>query len=103
MENLDSSILEPIDLISVPFKFQIKDGRLLSGVLIAIDDCSNLLVTDVEEEIIVLEPSADGSKKTEERHLRRLGLMSIPRDTITKILIKDSEFNKTIKYRLSKN
>lgn len=69
----------PLDLISHSYTFDITDGRVIQGVLIAIDDQSNLLVTNAVETC--------GS------HHRELGLVSIRRNTITRVLTTEREYS----------
>ncbi|ODV84291.1 hypothetical protein CANARDRAFT_200983 [[Candida] arabinofermentans NRRL YB-2248] len=83
-----ADVLHPIDLISLPYKLHITDGRILSGILISIDDQSNLLVSNV------LETNGDIT--------RELGLVSVPKSTISKIYVDDNEWNKNIRYRVKK-
>lgn len=73
------STLEPLDLISQTYTFHITDGRVIKGILIAIDDQSNLLVTNATES------SFD--------HHRELGLVSIKRDTIDKVFVSEKDYN----------
>ena len=69
----------PLDLISHSYTFDITDGRAIQGVLIAIDDQSNLLVTNAVETC--------GS------HHRELGLVSIRRNTIARVLTTEREYS----------
>ncbi|GMM29860.1 hypothetical protein DAMA08_026050 [Martiniozyma asiatica (nom. inval.)] len=66
--------MEPQDLINHHYSFQIIDGRCISGDLLAIDDQSNLLVTNAVESV---------NEKS-----RVLGLVSIRQSTISKVFIK---------------
>lgn len=72
---------DPIDLISQNYVFHIKDDRVITGILIAIDDQSNLLVTNATE-------SFDDS------HHRELGLVSIKRDTIEKVFMTEKDYKR---------
>lgn len=74
----DMTTAEPPHLISHTYVFNITDGRVIQGVLIAIDDQSNLLVTNAVE--------------TFGDHQRELGLVSIRRDTIDKVLTTEREY-----------
>jgi small nuclear ribonucleoprotein (snRNP)-like protein len=70
--------MEPLDFISRSFVFNITDGRTIEGILIAIDDQSNLLVTNATE--------------SKDNHRRELGLVSIRKETIDKISITKKEY-----------
>ena len=71
--------MSPIDLISRPYTFAIADGRSIHGVLIAIDDQANLLVTNAAE------TTPDGT------HTRQLGLISLRRDTIKSVCVSQAD------------
>lgn len=71
--------MEPIDLVSKEYTFNITDGRVINGILIAIDDQSNLLITNATE--------AKG-----EGHFRELGLVSLKRETIEKVYMTKQEY-----------
>lgn len=73
--------MEPIDLISRSYTFDITDGRIIQGILIAIDDQSNLLVTNATE--------------SKDNHYRELGLVSIRRNTIKKVSVSLKDYNQT--------
>lgn len=75
-------MVDPIDLVSHSYTFQIVDGRSITGVLIAIDDESNLLVTNAQE-------------SDNHGHFRELGLVSIKRDTIAKVYMTEAEYKDT--------
>lgn len=70
--------MEPVDLISHQYRFDISDGRRISGILIAIDDQSNLLITNATEAA----PTG---------HTRELGLVSIRRSTVDRIWVSKQE------------
>ncbi|GME77187.1 unnamed protein product [Ambrosiozyma monospora] len=82
--NID--ILEPLDMISMHYRFEITDGRIITGLLISIDDQSNLLVTEATE--------YNGSGLA-----RELGLVAIPKTTIQNIGVDKKELEKNIRYR----
>ena len=75
------STMSPIDLISRPYTFAIADGRSIHGVLIAIDDQANLLVTNAAE------TTPDGT------HTRQLGLISLRRDTIKSVCVSQADYS----------
>lgn len=70
--------IQPLDLISQSYTFNIIDGRVIRGILIAIDDQSNLLVTNATESF--------------NDHQRELGLVSIKRNTIDKVFVTEKEY-----------
>lgn len=72
------STIQPLDLISQSYTFNIIDGRVIQGILIAIDDQSNLLVTNAIESF--------------NDHQRELGLVSIRRNTIDKVFVTEKEY-----------
>ncbi|CDK29749.1 unnamed protein product [Kuraishia capsulata CBS 1993] len=76
---------EPIDYISLPFRVTVVDGRVLEGRLLAIDDESNLLVTDVKEHT---------GEET-----RDLGLVSVPRKTIVKLEVEEKEYGDMLRWK----
>ncbi len=80
--------LLPEDLISLTYKLEITDGRLLEGILVAVDDQSNLLITNV------METSGDIQ--------REMGLVSVPRNSIRKVFVDKTEYQKSIRWRLKK-
>ncbi len=67
------SSLKPIDLISQKYRIELTDGRSLEGLLIAIDDQGNLLVSNVTE-------VNDGVR-------RQIGLVSIRRKCMKKVFV----------------
>lgn len=69
----------PIDLISLPYQFKLTDGRWLNGVLIAIDDQGNLLVSDAVE--------------TSGKVTRNIGLVSVPKSAIVKVYTDQHSWN----------
>jgi small nuclear ribonucleoprotein (snRNP)-like protein len=77
--HIHHNTMSPIDLISRPYTFAIADGRSIHGVLIAIDDQANLLVTNAAE------TTPDGT------HTRQLGLISLRRDTIKSVCVSQAD------------
>ncbi|KAG7882947.1 hypothetical protein KL905_001649 [Ogataea polymorpha] len=75
----------PIDLISLPYQIVLVDNRQLDGILMAIDDQRNLLLSDVYEH--------SGSQT------RHLGLVSVPKNTIKSVLVDKNEYAKAQRYR----
>lgn len=73
-------LLSPMDYISLPLRISITDGRIVTGVLLAIDDESNLLLTNVYEYMA-------GNQ-------RDLGMVSVPRKTILKVEASSDEYSK---------
>lgn len=74
----------PLDFISRVYTFEITDGRTIEGVLIAIDDQSNLLVTNATETY---------NSNSNLYHKRELGLVSIRKNTIKKVSMLRKDFN----------
>lgn len=79
--HIHHNTMSPIDLISRPYTFAIADGRSVHGVLIAIDDQANLLVTNAAE------TTPDGT------HTRQLGLISLRRDTIKSVCVSQADYS----------
>lgn len=75
----NNQTMEPVDLISRTYTIKISDGRIIKGVLIAIDDQSNLLVNNASE--------------SHGEHYRQLGLVSIRKNIIDKISVSKTEYN----------
>lgn len=71
--------MNSLDLISRTYTIIISDGRIIRGVLIAIDDQSNLLVNNASELF--------------NDHHRELGLVSIRKNIIEKISVSETEYN----------
>lgn len=77
--------MEPVDLISHSYVFEITDGRIIEGILIAIDDQSNLLVTNATEAY---------NNNENYYHKRELGLVSIRKSTIKKVSMSSKDLKK---------
>lgn len=73
-------VFSPKDYISLPLRISIIDGRIITGVLLAIDDESNLLMTNVYEFKAEIQ--------------RDLGMVSVPRKTILKVEASSDEYRK---------
>ncbi|KAH3664962.1 hypothetical protein OGATHE_003777 [Ogataea polymorpha] len=73
------------NLISLPYQIVLVDNRQLDGILMAIDDQRNLLLSDVYEH--------SGSQT------RHLGLVSVPKNTIKSVLVDKNEYAKAQRYR----
>lgn len=76
--------MKPVDLISHSYIFEITDGRIIRGILIAIDDQSNLLVTNAIESYI---------SRSNYNHKREIGLVSIRKHTIKRVKMVSNELN----------
>lgn len=70
----------PQDLVSHSFQFEIVDGRLIEGTILAIDDAGTILLADGCE--------TNGDIK------RDIGLVSIPRKTVAKVLADEGMWKK---------
>lgn len=74
------SDLTPEKFIGSQFLVELKDGRVLDGVLTVADPFGNLLMSNVYED-------------NEDNH-RELGLVSVPRESIEKIFMDPKAFKK---------
>lgn len=68
-------------LIGSNLRVKAKDGRVLDGVLTVVDHFGNLLLTNVKE------TSVD-KLNASLSHSRELGLVSVPMDQITTLMIE---------------
>lgn len=75
-----ASDLTPEKFIGTQFRVELKDERVLDGVLTVVDPFGNLLMSNVYED------SKDNR--------RELGLVSIPRESIEKIVMDVKAFKK---------
>ncbi|CAH2449381.1 Hypothetical protein PP7435_CHR3-1776 [Komagataella phaffii CBS 7435] len=82
-------MLHPTDLISLPLRVSITDGRQIKGILIALDDDCNILLSNAVE-------LRNENGKWMSRELR---LVSIRKFTISKIEADSSSYNDTVKMR----
>lgn len=82
-------VLHPSKFIGSNLQVELKDGRMLRGVLIVIDPFGNLLLSNVIEK---LKDKLNELKMRE----RDIGLVSVPRDTLVKIEMTEKEYS-TIK------
>lgn len=69
---------DALQLIAREYVFDIKDGRSVCGILVAIDDQSNLLVSNARE--------------IYNTHNRELGSVSIRKNTIDKISVSKHDY-----------
>ncbi|ODV97211.1 hypothetical protein PACTADRAFT_1786 [Pachysolen tannophilus NRRL Y-2460] len=83
--------LSVVDYISLPFKIEIVNSRTVKGVLIAVDDQSNLLISDATEYYHDDENSL--------RH-RNIGLVCVPKAAIVKVEVDRLEYEKTKRWKL---
>lgn len=81
--------LIPSDIIGAELRITVTDGRVLKGVLLALDNKPNLLINNCTET----------STLQGEVNSRELGLVSVPNDTITTIEIKKDELDKTLDWK----
>mmetsp|Transcript_5716 Transcript_5716/g.6817 ORF Transcript_5716/g.6817 Transcript_5716/m.6817 type:complete len:89 (+) Transcript_5716:65-331(+) len=72
--------IKPEKFIGAQLRLKLTDLRILDGVLTVVDPFGNLLLSNV------FELSEDRLNRTN-LHRRELGLVSVPRDTITNVLI----------------
>lgn len=86
MESLDA-----IDFIGSELRITLNDGRILQGVLLALDNKPNLLINNCSETSIQRGRS----------NCRDLGLVSVPNDTIKSVEMKEKELDKAVKWKLA--
>lgn len=79
--------IHPSKYIGHDVYVELKDERLLSGILIAIDPFGNLLVSNVTEK------SKDKVNKNS-IHTREIGLVSVPRHSLVSIKMKRNDWYK---------
>ncbi|CUM53446.1 uncharacterized protein AC631_00500 [Debaryomyces fabryi] len=72
--------IKPEKFIGTQLRLKLTDLRVLDGVLTVVDPFGNLLLSNV------FELSEDRLDRTN-LHKRELGLVSVPRDTITNVLV----------------
>lgn len=70
--------------IGTSLRVKAKDGRLLDGVLAVVDPFGNMLMSNV------FETSVDRFNP-DLSHTRELGLVSVPRDQVTEILMLSTQ------------
>lgn len=87
-ENLD--FLQASDLIGNQLKITIKDGRRLTGILLALDNKPNLLVNNV------IEHTDDGAGSERQREL---GLVSVAVTSLEKVEILKEDLDKTVEWK----
>lgn len=87
MATLESLI--PQDYIGLPLRITIMDGRVLEGILTAVDNKPNLLINNTSET----------STQRGKTNKRDLGLVSVPDATIATIEIDQSELDKTLYWK----
>lgn len=75
--------------IGTNLRVEIVDGRLLDGVLTVVDPYGNLLLSDVWE---LSDDKLDRSRLRK----RELGLVSVPRPQVVRVLIREGQGPKTI-------
>lgn len=80
--------MKPEKFIGAQLRLKLTDLRVLDGVLTVVDPFGNLLLTNVFE---ISEDRLDPKNL----HKRELGLVSVPGDTITNILV-DRKTHKTL-------
>lgn len=72
--------IKPEKFIGAQIRLKLTDLRILDGVLTVVDPFGNILLSNV------FELSEDRLDRTN-LHKRELGLVSVPRDTITNVLV----------------
>lgn len=87
----NSALLDIADYISLSLRITVVDGRILHGILVAVDDQANLLLTEVVEFF--------NNQLKDEITQRQIGLVSVPRDTISKIEMDKNELLKTVQWK----
>lgn len=83
--------LEAVDFIGSELKITLNDGRILQGVLLALDSKPNLLINNCSETSI----------QRGHTNCRDLGLVSVPNDTIQSVEMKGEELDKAVKWKLA--
>jgi small nuclear ribonucleoprotein (snRNP)-like protein len=96
MAGLD--ILQPKDLIGLTLRVEITDSRVLTGVLLALDNRPNLLLTNVSESSQQRLLSKPNDLQTV---TRSLGLVSVPYETIKTVKVATSEVEKLAEWASS--
>lgn len=74
--------MQPEDLISRQYIVDTTDGRQIVGILLALDDQGNLLLTNTTEQT---------------PHMRELGLISVRKQSISKISLSKNDYNSMFK------
>ena len=72
--------IKPEKFIGAQLRLKLNDTRILYGVLTVIDPFGNLLLSNVFE-------ISQDRINPKNLHKRELGLVSVPRDTITNVLV----------------
>ena len=86
MINESNSTVPCEKYIGANFHVTVVDSRILEGILTVIDPFGNLLLSNVYE------TSIDKFDKTK-LHVRELGLVSVPRETIVNIKVDSRTYN----------
>lgn len=73
--------MKPESLIGTTVKIALKDGRVLDGVVTAVDPFGNVLLSNVYE-------SSNDKIDSERLHRRELGLVSVPRESIDEVFME---------------
>jgi small nuclear ribonucleoprotein (snRNP)-like protein len=81
--------LDPSDFIGTELRITVNDGRVLKGLLLALDNKPNLLINNCIE----------WSIQRGQENSRDLGLVSVPNDSIKSIEIKKRDLDKTLDWK----
>lgn len=84
INNSKASCFELKRLIEKPLQIQLKDTRELTGILTAIDRFGNILMSCTNEKSV-------DSINPQKYHVRKLGLVSVPRKQVSEVRISKSE------------